>query len=91
MRPDANQGFMDQKMATAISFDTVGGPVPLRATSEWAALERRLGLAVLAVGNVDFAGVSDSLHDAPGDHLVANSTRSCPSGQHTHHPTNQWR
>lgn len=45
--------------------------VPLRATTEWAALERRLGLAVVAVGNVDFADVSNSLHDAPGDHLLA--------------------
>ena len=45
--------------------------VPLRATTQWAALERRLGVAVLAVGNVDFANVSNSLHGAPGDHLVA--------------------
>ena len=45
--------------------------VPLRATKQWAALEQRLGLAVVAVGNVDFADVSNSLHDAPGEHLVA--------------------
>jgi hypothetical protein len=32
-------------MATATTFATVGGPAPLRATSEWAELERRLRLA----------------------------------------------
>jgi hypothetical protein len=102
MRIGANQEPMDQKMSTATTFDTVGGTAPLRATSEWAELERRLRLAVVAVENVDFAGVCSSLHDGPGDHLVPQlDTRlaakhllgAAVGGRQVStpaHPTNQW-
>ena len=52
------------------------------------------GNLVWPLENADLVGGGNNagilLHDAPGDHLVASWTRSWPSGQHTHHPTNQW-